>query len=782
MIKITDVPPSYRNPQLESFGEQKYVHAELLQQYAANDEYLLQLARKIEYLTPPACRKHFILKDSFYEEESYGCVVSGENVIFDDNKEKRIYIDFTDNNLIDNSRTTAFIDSRVQTDGQGNKKVIKQCTVPLTQTETINKNTRDYSPWTIYETDGNGDIIYNADGSPKIKSDDMTCNEFWYIGFDRNRHYETRPNWLQNMLNGEIPGISRAQTFKPKVAGLLESVVLNLKGTNNTGMPLIVEIRKTELIDGVRTPVPSGKEGKLAYKEIKFENTDPGVYSIVFDNPPVMDPSETYAIVLLSPLSHSTNCYWVGGWNMHCHADVYEDGNAFYSHNSGYNWIRYGKDEEVDYHWGQYAPQDFAFQCHIKQIESTYVKNQNFILYLKPILANPVTQIEINADDNIADSGTSITYQASINGNNWTTFDESKIITLDTPRNVVYVRAVLKTTNQAYTPKVNNILLTVTMNAPDEMYARTKTYYPKINGVLSADVWGRIFAPFETDPSVKCTAEIISEKTVYENFTIIEPDDLPQYTWIEDLDKNAIDQASDLEQYITDNPSVVRILEEHQIYVLGFITKLKFVTSPAYPIRECNLTPVETGTTNVSYAEWYQFLVDYDEDTLQFRSQYLANLVRGTLTVGYNPIFIKGLTAEEVGYSNPNKVTTDGDVNDEGLILDYFKETFIVNEDHVESRRVPLRTVPLDPIRHLYLNGEELKQDRDYTIDFNRKEIVFPVVNTDNESSILNLNDKLEIIYTPNIDDNGISIGWYAKRTNLLKQVKILPYYIEYKA
>ena len=180
--------------------------------------------------------------------------------------------------------------------------------------------------------------------------------------------------------------------------------------------------------------------------------------------------------------------------------------------------------------------------------------------------------------------------------------------------------------------------------------------------------------------------------------------------------------------------------------------------------------------------EWYDYTVDYETDTLTFRSEVLSNLPKGTLTVTYNPVFIQGLTAEEVGFRNPNKVTTDGDVNDEGLILDYFKETLIVNDDNVETRRLPLRALPLDPIRHLYYNGVELKQDRDYSIDFNKKEIVFPVINTDNESSRLNVNDRIEIIYTPNIDDNGISIAWYATRTNLLKQVKIEPYYIEYKA
>ena len=768
MIKITDVPPSYKNPGLSSFGEQKYVHAELLQQYAANDEYLLQLCRKIEYLTPPAVRKHFILQDSFYQEESYGCIVNGETIQFDNSRSKQIWIDFTDLNLIDTVKSTAFIDQRVQTDNN-NTAVIKQCSIPLTETSTIDKTTRNYSPWTIRDEQGN------------IVSDDMTCNEYWYVGFDRNRNYETRPNWLKDIFNGEIPGISRAQTFKAKANGLLESVVLNLKGGTNTGVPLIVQIRRTEEIDGVLTPVAT-HETPLASQEVVFSNTDPGVYSVTFDHPPVVEQNMTYAIVLLSPLSHPTNCYWIGGWNKHCHADVYEEGNAFYSFNTGHTWTRYGKDEEeIDYHWGKYAPQDFAFQCHIKQISNVYIKNKDYYLYLAPILSNPVTKIEINADDTIADTSTMIQYQVSQDGVSWTNVGDSKTVTFNNPVQTTFVRVKMKTTS-TYSPKINNILITLTTNAPTEMYAKTRTYNPKINGVLSANVWGRIFAPFTVDPTVTCTAEIISEKVISEDFIIIEPNDLTRYTWIEDLDADAINRATNLTKYLQDNPSVITILREHQVYVLGFITDFQFVTPPSYPIRECNLTPATPGVKNKGYGEWYDYTIDYDEDTLTFRNSVLSNIVKGTLTVKYNPVFIQGLTSEEVGFRNPNNVTTDGDVNDEGLILDYFKETFIVTEDNVETRRLSLRALPLDPVRHLYYNGEELKQDRDYSIDFNEKEIVFPIINTDTESSRLNVNDKLEIIYTPNIDDNGIAIGWYAKRTNLLKQVKIEPYYIEYKA
>ena len=55
-----------------------------------------------------------------------------------------------------------------------------------------------------------------------------------------------------------------------------------------------------------------------------------------------------------------------------------------------------------------------------------------------------------------------------------------------------------------------------------------------------------------------------------------------------------------------------------------------------------------------------------------------------------------------------------------------------------------------------------------------KKNIIF-------ESTVLNLNDILEIVYTPSLNDAGISIGYYAKRENIRKQCYIKPNYIEYK-
>lgn len=99
----------------------------------------------------------------------------------------------------------------------------------------------------------------------------------------------------------------------------------------------------------------------------------------------------------------------------------------------------------------------------------------------------------------------------------------------------------------------------------------------------------------------------------------------------------------------------------------------------------------------------------------------------------------------------------------------------------ITNRRIPLRALALDPLRDVFLNDEEIVEDIDFTVDYNNAELVFEVVNTDDESTILSLNDILEVVYTPSLDDAGISIGYFAKRENIRKQCYIKPNYIEYK-
>ena len=775
---MTDCPPEYRNPQLSSFGEQKYVTADLLRQFCKNDSFLKKMVDKLEYLTPPAVRKVFP-NIPIDEIRSYGYSQNPQNskIMFDNTTHETLDFDFSSLDYVDIEKTTAIRNSL-----QSGDTIVHKFEVPRNTVATIDKSTRNYSPWTIRDDQGN------------IVSDDMSCNEHWYIGFDRNRHYETRPNWLSNMLNGEIPGISRAQTFKPKVAGLLETVVLNLKGSNNTGMPLVVQIRKTHIVDGVPTPVDSDS-GILAYQEVRFSNTDPGVYSVTFDHPCTVDPDYTYAIVLLSPLSHPTNCYWVGGWNKHCHADVYPEGNAFYSFNSGYTWIRYGKDtineetgeiiENVPYHEGKYAPQDFAFQCYIKQLRTGYDASKTYYVYLKPIYANPIKRVQINSSRCGGDSateGNTLKFQVSQDGRTWKDIARNNTLSFDNPKKVLFVRAIMKSNNSNVSPFIEQLGLTLDMEIPKEMYVRTVAYAPPLTGILSASVWGRVYAPFTEENNTECSVEIIREKEVTDHFVIIEISDLINYVNLPDLKAINLEayitgkSVAQIRQYLKGKPSVITILRNNNLYIkdseYNFISDFQFADKPAYPTLRCSLQPA-TGKT-VTYGEWYDYTVDYTKNTLKFFN--VNNLAKGTLSVTYNPIFIEGLTSKEVG------LREDGE---EGLILDYFQETFVADEDLLDTRILSLRAEPVDPIRKVTVthadNTEKgLIENIDYTLD--GKSIIFDIGVFENDNPDINLNDIITVVYTPNLDDNSISLGYSATRTNTDNQVVIEPNYIEYKA
>ena len=80
-------------------------------------------------------------------------------------------------------------------------------------------------------------------------------------------------------------------------------------------------------------------------------------------------------------------------------------------------------------------------------------------------------------------------------------------------------------------------------------------------------------------------------------------------------------------------------------------------------------------------------------------------------------------------------------------------------------------------------NEQELVEDKDFTVDYLTKTVKFNLLNEDTVSSSLKLNDTITIIYTPNIEETGLAIGYYAKRKEsaLNKQCSILPNYLEYK-
>lgn len=794
----------YKNLGEKAFGEQRYVTSDMLRQFCRNDAYLKREIERIEYLTPPAVRKRFSAIP-VNKKESYGYATNEDgSVHFDSETDKIYYYDFTDLSVVDENKTTAFLQSFLD----GNE-VIKQYTLPQNEecTTTIKRNTtRNFSPWTIRDNTG------------KIISDDMTCNEYWYIGFDRNRHYETRPNWLANQLNGEIPGITRCQTFKAKTSGVLKEVVMNLKGGTNTGTPLVVEIRKTEEVrvkndkgtdDIILYPVDSDVDC-LAYQEIRFGNTDPGVYSIVFDHPCTVEEGETYAIVLLSPLSHHTNCYWVGGWNKHCHADMYADGDAFFSFNCGYTWIRYGKDtedsENVEYHAGKYAPQDFAFQCHIEEVDKNCVKkyaiNKDYYVYLKPIYTNPIKTVTVNAKDkgDTAGDACKITYQISNNGRDWVDVGSNNSHTFQPDstgeyKSVLFMRAKLRSSDFTKAPILQSLTLTLKTELPKEMYVRTHRYEPLTTGILGASVWGRLYAPFISAEYTDCSVELISDMEVKEHFVILPPLALGQnnYSYIKGIDWSKIKNktVTVITNYLNDNPSAIEILKENNIYVIGFFNSIKLNRSPAYPLISMFLQPASTNGKTLIYGEGYDFHVNYGDDNIRFYDDVLSKMVQGNLTITYNPLLIDGLSSSDVGIQYYEDSEGNLKVEGQGLVLDYFQEEFTIGEEDVENRRLKLKATPVDPIRKVVIikNTDDLDdedniilfEDIDYRVDYDNKEIEFLVNNSDGSSSALEVGELIYVIYTPDFHEGSLGIGYYATRTRTNKDVVLKPNWIEYK-
>lgn len=537
---MADCPKQYKNHGEEAFAEGKYVTADMLKQFCKNDAFLKGETDELWLEINPTSRKRLnpLPVDASL---SYGVTIPDDTdklSRLSNSTSKTIFIDFSDDSLIDMNASTAEIESLILT---GETK--KRATIPRKVTETLYKTTRNYSPWAIPDGEGGFEDF-----------SDLTCNEHWYVSFDKNRNYETRPNWLNNHFNGEIPGVCRAQTFKAKNSGKLEAITLNLKGGFNTGVPLTVGIFDTVEQDGVLYPKSTHdfSHGQiwLARQDVEFANVDPGVYTVKFENPCRVEQGKTYAFALFSNLTHPSTPYLLGGWSQSCGAKIYEDGDAFLSENSGATWTRYGKTEEdVPYHYGQQAPQDFAFICDIREYDGTkFPTDTEFYVYLAPIRCNPCTQIALV---NPVTSGTNIDdiveFQVSIDGVNWTTFDNTGIISFETKPTMIFCRVMMKTTDELSAPTVESFNLQLTTDAATKGYARLAYYYPPTDSILGANVWGSIYAPYvlEADSSITdCDIELISNRIMSEHFEILAPLSITNYTYLPGLEDYAEEIAA----------------------------------------------------------------------------------------------------------------------------------------------------------------------------------------------------------------------------------------------
>lgn len=563
--------------------------------------------------------------------------------------------------------------------------------------------------------------------------------------------------------------------------------------------------------------------------------------NIAFDKPCTVKEGQTYAIVLFSPLSEWSHCPRWGGWGRNCKRDqVYPNGHAFMSEDNGRTWKMYGKNgidvdpgnKPLDYKVGKFTPQDFAFQCHVQIPDDTapaeeVYSTDEYYLYSNPIYSNPITSVILEPHDKGSQSSETeltIDYEISTDNEKWIPIEASQKIYLDSPSTVLLLRAKLQTSNPAISPYIEHITLYLDCNPATEMYLRTEFYTPSTEPMLDASLWGRVFAPFTVEEKVNCSCEIIQGKPVTTHFKIIDIDELEDTFNSLDMDTGEISGLTDLNKaiYLTENFSILDTLKEKgvyikpyengtsELYLLSFSSSynaadmvigksdetsdyyddynvggLTFPNQVAHPILKARMQPPENDDESSEdvYMQWVDYTFDYDNNMLIFKKDRLDNLIPGDFYVTYNPIFIDGLSPEEVGVH----IDSETGLSTEGLIFDYFKETFAITQNEIDTRKIKLRVKPLDPIREVKIIDEdtgietELIEGIDYNLDINTNELVFKVNNIDGVSSALVLNKILQVVYTPNLTDISLALGYYATREDTSKQVYIDDAFFEYK-
>ena len=94
-----------------------------------------------------------------------------------------------------------------------------------------------------------------------------------------------------------------------------------------------------------------------------------------------------------------------------------------------------------------------------------------------------------------------------------------------------------------------------------------------------------------------------------------------------------------------------------------------------------------------------------------------------------------------------------------------------------------MKFAPCDPIRELVIDDVEYIEDIHFTVDYTNQRILFPIIDVNLSSTLLteNIGKEMYVVYTPNLEDAGLSIGYRGVRTNTDKQMRIYENYLEYK-
>ena len=778
---MTDCNNNYTPIQAENFGEGKKVTSKLLRNLGENCIYLKDQTEQLWDNTDPQPRVNFtpIAMDP---TKSYGVMEETVNGIpcymFNTSTSFHGSTLFRNLNTIDETKTTAQINTG---DGDATIPPVKATDITLDFTDTLN------GPW----------------GS-------MIANEFWYVSYSRTQPYITTSEILTNQDSTKIPAVCRAQTFKPTKTGYLRRLSLNLHANKDAQYPLIIEI-----YDANTYPYK-----KLASTTYSFDSNTGGIVAIPFQNPAYLTAGQKYSFRVRSPLTTFDKSYAIGGWSKNCENNSYSGyngGDAWLSEDNGATWIAFGKDENVSYHDGQKKPQDFAFQLGIDTGTKSYDTANTYYVYFKPLRMDPLVQAKItitgrNESDSDNNVKTSWQFQYSVTGLDGDWVNVSASDTIDFSNNfptTLFLRCAMSTTASGYTPHLQGVELSCTCQRPLEAYLRTEFYRPPTsNSFLSPHLWAKANAPYITMGDATVGVDLIRDMVHVENITLITVTDITPYlttdslvhlddstatnygeyytsaevaTLITSLQTNSVISADKVNTFLLteDGIGLVEYLKEHSIY-FNTTTSFTLGTSPAYPMIYCKLQKLD-GTGYEEYGESYDYSVDYDNDLITFYDNstgtQLTTLPAGTLTIEYNPVYIKDLTNDDFQTEETmidDTLSTIGVTQGEGFHLDYLVETFTIGTDSDTDAnkdgqfQYKTSVLPMQAIRCLKLYPDTTAEVilyegeiYDYTVDYTTGIITFNELYNTQDLSI-----PAEVHYTPYLTEGGLAFAYRLKRGN----------------
>lgn len=769
-----------------------------LKSYINNDNYLKIQTDALWDSTPPTTRKRFS-KIPIDLDKSYGVEEQGNNYQIS-NSESMVFnfMDYYDDLINDESTDLEL----------HNNNGTKTITLPKTTTTEEDNSTQGIGPW------GNTYV----------------SNESWNVSFDPAVNYFLRPYFLTDPDHEEIPGVCRAQTFKAKTTGYLNSVNLRLGGGSDYGCDIIlatcekVTIKRGRKKGTAFYPPSMSKLKKHILDRIhvnwKLDRIE--MRNFQFPKKPHVVAGIHYCIIVKSSLSPYSKSFRLGGWSDHCWktkkpatVEKYKDGEAFYSKDNGYNWMLHGiPNKRLKYSQGKHPPILFNFECYIETSHEEF-DTKEYLLYSKPLHVNPVENATLNID--CQQEGGVCEYQIYDDiSNTWQDFNpDTNSITYsgaEKPTFLILRVALTRGADPTKSPIIYRLALTVNTEKAKKGILRTVPYVPDTKGLLSASMYSKLKAPIEANYNNNWGyVDVVKDTTIKESYNFIFFDDIPR-THL-GLSKGQLDEIQAIinlpeetpeeitkkedyiNNYILNNSNIINqifnknvlICEELLLKKSGpdYVRKgINLKGSVAYPIISCNFQPVtfdsdkgDGGTedlTNRQYMEFLNYNLDYDEDYLYFKEDMRNTIANtgGILEVEYNPCFVSDLLNHDMEH---------------GFNLDIGAETRIVSNP-AEDNTIVLRMDAVDPVRELTITREdpqegglppeireiELEEDKHFIVDYPNKTVRINGFKLQNR-------DLITVKYTPNLRDEKISLVYRLKRENVGDNVVALPYWIETK-